>query len=82
MGTWLVSTGIGYESPTTVAPSIDIVAESSCRTRYGSGARIAVSRAGIVRSDPDGSSETLVVGRGIGFACLAPDDSANQPDRT
>ncbi len=51
------------------------IGESSCRTRYRSGAEITGSASGIVRTHPGGSREVLLARRGIGFACLAPDDS-------
>ena len=53
----------------------DVTAEPSCRTGYQSGAAITVSGAGITRRNADGSLEDLLSRSGVGYACLAPDDS-------
>ena len=50
------------------------VAEPSCRTRCESGAEIRVSDGGIERRNADGTREQLRTIRGVGYACLAPDD--------
>jgi hypothetical protein len=52
-----------------------MAAEPSCRTRYQSGAEITVSGGGIGRRNADGGREGLLSRTGIGYACLAPDDS-------
>jgi hypothetical protein len=59
----------------SVAVEVGALAESSCRTRYRSGLVIAVSDGRAVRHNADGSGEEVLAASGIGFGCLAPDDS-------
>jgi hypothetical protein len=49
--------------------------EPDCRTRTASGAEISISDGGVVRRQPDGTRQVLATPGGVGFACLAPDDS-------
>jgi hypothetical protein len=58
-----------------VTDATGVVAEPSCRTRDESGAEITVSGGGIIRRNADGSREELLSRSGVGYACLAPDDS-------
>lgn len=59
----------------TVTDEPEAVAEPSCRTRDRSGAEISVIEGRITRRGPDGRREELPSPGGVGFACLAPDDS-------
>jgi hypothetical protein len=51
------------------------VAEGGCRTRFESGAEIAIdAQGGLAKRNPDGTSDHFVP-TGAAFACLAPDES-------
>ncbi len=52
------------------------VAESGCDGRYQSGAEVEVSNGQVVLRNPDRTQEALPSPSGVGFACLAPDESA------